>query len=61
VSITYGLQTAKIALYENGSGIKLEFYGHFKFEFKLDGRVVLKIITCDVTMQPVMPKSEKSG
>ena len=59
VSIIYGLQTAQIALYENGNGIKFDFCGHFKFEFKLDGRV--KTITCDVTTQPVMPQSDKSG
>ena len=61
MSIIYGLKTAQIALYENGSGIKLDFCGYLKFEFKLDRRVGLKTITCDVTIQPVMPQSDKSG
>ena len=59
MSIIYGLQTAQIALYENESGIKFDFCGHFKFEFKLDERV--KTISCDVTMQAVMPQSDKGG
>ena len=50
-----GLQTTQNALCENGRGMKLgmchDFYGHFKFEFKLVGWTVgLKTITCDVTM-----------
>ena len=62
VSIIYGLQTGQIALYENGCGIKLGFCGHFKFEFKLAGWAGWsKFVPCDVTMQPVMPQSDKSG